>query len=95
MAASTEDRIQECNDDLSALKKLAKVWKARFSHSCVGIDSAINRLRRDLTDPALCDMVLEKVREVQENFDNVQRIYEKIGTHEDMSELLFQTDYDG
>ena len=90
---STEDKIQECNDDLSALKKLAKVWKAKFSHSCVGIDAAISRLRRDLTDPSLCDRVGAKVREVRDNFEDVQRIYEKIGIHEDMSEVLFQTDF--
>ena len=92
-AASVEDRIRECNDDLPALKKLARVWKTKFTTSCVGIEAALNRLRRDLTDPVQGDSVMEKVREVQDNFDNVQRIYEKIGTHVDVSEELFQTDY--
>ena len=90
---AAEEKIRECEDDLVKFKRLAGVWKNKFSNSCNGIDVIVSRLRKDLEDLGLSDRLRSRCNEVRSNYEDLMRIYEKIACHEDMPELLFQTEY--
>ena len=78
---AAEEKIRECKDDLVKLKRLAAVWKNKFSNSCNGIDVTIGRLRKDLGDFGLCDRLNDICKEIRSNYEDLMRAYEKIALH--------------
>lgn len=85
--------IEEIKGDLVALKKLGGSWKIKFSQSCTGILPVLDRMRRDLTNIVQVEAVQTKLSQIQENFDGVQRIYDKIAMHELVSMELYEKDF--
>ena len=95
MAASSEGLIEQkmaaCEDDLPKMKRLAGVWKTKFSNICTGAATSIDRLHRNLGDTDLCARVAAKMLEILRNHEDVLRAYERIAIHDDMPDKLFST----
>ena len=89
-----EQKLRACEDNLSKLKRLARVWKTKFSNSCVGIAGTVDRLRRNIGEHDLCDRLNTRIGEIRGNYENCMRVYEWIALHPDMSEKLFSAEYD-
>ena len=93
METVAEEKLRGCEDDLPKLKRLAAVWKTKFSNSCNGVDGTIDRLRRNLGDFDLCDRLNTRIREIRGCYEDLMRAYEWIALHPDMPEQLFSTEY--